>query len=182
MSTKINFKKSASIIVIVGFTFLALASGDDKKSGSSNSSESNTTTPVQRIEVGQPLKTDYFEITVNKVNVKDRVNTGNEFADLKPERGNKYLIIDATFKNIDKESRMIMDGTVWIDYKGQRYEFDNSETIMLDGWGTMLDQINPLTTKSTKLVYKLPAEITGSAYWQPGRSDDDELIYLGEIN
>ncbi len=181
MQTKINLKKTASIIAIAGFTFFALASGDSDNGGSSTTSDAETVNTEQTVGIGEPLKTDYFEITVNKVDVKDRVSTGNEFADLKPEKGNKYLIIDATFKNIDNESRMIMEGSVWINYNGQKYEFDSPEQVMLEGWGTMLDQINPLTTKTTKLVYKLPSEITGTAFWQPGRSDDDELINLGEI-
>lgn len=182
MQTKIDLKKATSIIAIAGFTFFAIASGDSKSGNESSSSSSSSATETsQAVAVGQPLKTEYFEITVKNVDVKDRVKTGNEFADLKPEQGNKFLIINTTFKNIDKESRMIMDGTVWIDYNGQKYEFDKSETVMLEGWGTMLDQLNPLTSKTTKLVYKLPAEITGTAYWQPGRSGKKELINLGEI-
>lgn len=76
---------------------------------------------------------------------------------------------------------MIMDGSVWINYNGKDYEFDKSETLMIEGWGTMLDQINPLTSKTTNLVYKIPAEITGTALWNPGRSDKDQVINLGEI-
>ena len=120
-------------------------------------------------------------ITVNKVSLEDRVNTGNEFADLKPEQGNLYLIINASFKNTDNESRMLMDGSVWINYNGKNYEFDKAETVMLEGWGLLLDQINPLTTKTTNLVYKIPAEIKGNAYWQPGRADSDQKILLGNL-
>ena len=135
----------------------------------------------QGIGVGQVLATDYFDITVNKVGLEDRVRTGNQFSDLKPEQGNMFLIIDASFKNTDKESRMLVDGSVWINYNGKDYEFDKSETVMAEGWGLLLDQINPLTTKRTKLVYKIPAEIKGQAYWQPGRADSDEKIALGNL-
>ncbi len=133
------------------------------------------------IAIGQVLKSDYFEITANKVSIKDRVNTGNSFADLKPEQGSKYLIINTTFKNIDEESRMIIDGSVWINYNGKDYEFDKSETIMLEGWGLFLDQINPLISKTTNLVYKLPEEIKGDIYWQPGRASKKEKIFLGHF-
>ena len=135
----------------------------------------------QGVGVGEVLHTDYFDITVNSVNLNDRVNTGNQFADKEPESGNMYLIIDATFKNTNNESRMLSDGSVWINYNGKDYEFDKSEPIMLEGWGLLLDQINPLTTKRTKLVYKVPAEIKGLAYWQPGRASSDEKIALGNL-
>ncbi len=76
---------------------------------------------------------------------------------------------------------MLMDGVVIINYNGKDYNFDKSETVMADGWGLLLDQINPLTTKTTKLVYKIPAEITGNAYYKPSRSGSNDIIDLGII-
>ena len=131
--------------------------------------------------IGEVLHTRYFDITVHKASVASRVDTGNQFADLKPEQDNLYLIIKTKFKNIDNESRMIIDGTVWIIHNGKNYEYDKSETIMLDGWGIFLDQINPLITKTTNLVYKIPREIKGPVYWRPGRTDKNDIIYLGRI-
>jgi len=155
-------------------------SADNSSSSSSEQTEQKTEAP-KGVGIGETLHTDYFDITVNKVSLEDRVNTGNQFADLKPEQGNLYLIINASFKNTDKESRMLMDGSVWINYNGKNYEFDKAETVMLEGWGLLLDQINPLTTKTTNLVYKIPAEIKGDAYWQPGRADSDQKILLGNL-
>jgi len=171
---------SLSILAIAIFFVFAVASGSDDKKTSDNSS--TTETKKESLPtIGQELQTDYFLVTLNKVETKNKVSTGNEFADLKAEQGNKYLIINVTFKNTDKESRMLMEGTVYIDYNGTRYEFDKSETLLVEGWGLMLDQINPLTSKTTNLVYKIPAEITGEAYWNPGRSDKDQMFYLGTV-
>jgi len=136
-------------------------------------------TESEAISIGQVLKTDYFEITVNKVGVGNFVDTGNEFSDLKEEEGSKYIVLNVTFKNIDNESRMIVDGSLFINYNGKDYEFDKSETIIADGWGLMLDQINPLIKKTTKLVYKIPTEISGDIYYKPGRTD--KRIILGSI-
>ena len=173
--------KTFSIAAIASFTFFAVASGDKKSSSESSSAKPTEQATISAVAVGQILKTDYFDITVNKVSVKDKVNTGNQFSDLKKEASNKYLIINATFKNTDKESRMVMEGSVWINYNGKEYEFDKSEAIMAEGYGTMLDQLNPLTSKTTNLVYKLPAEISGIGYWQPGRSNNDQKINLGDL-
>jgi hypothetical protein len=76
---------------------------------------------------------------------------------------------------------MISDGEVVINYNGKDYLFDKSETVLLAGWGTMLDQLNPLTSKTTNLVYKIPTEIKGPAYYRPGRSNSDDLIAIGNI-
>jgi hypothetical protein len=160
---------------------------ENYNNGSSSSINSSSNSSEQKVEepkgvgVGEVLHTDYFDIKVNKVNLSDGVNTGNQFADIHPENGNRFLIINASFKNTDSESRMLMDGSVWINYKGKAYEFDKTETIMLEGWGLLLDQINPLITKTTNLVYKIPAEINGPAYWQPGRADSDQIILLGNL-
>ena len=182
-------KMSLGKKILIGFGVLVVISiianaGKDKKGKEDNNTSSSTEQSAEAptgVKVGEVLKTDYFDITVNKVEVKDRVSTGNEFSDLKPEDGNSYLIINATFKNTDSESRMLMDGSVWINYNGKDYEFDKSETVMAEGWGVLLDQINPLTSKTTNLVYKIPTEVKGDAYWQPGRSDDDQRILLGTL-
>ena len=193
-------KRSAVIYGIAIFASLILIgmTADPNTKGNAKSSETDTTSsetnketsePEKVVEeeksneigIGQTLQTDYFAITVNKVSVQERVNTGNQFADLKKEEGNNYLIINASFKNTDNESRMLVDGSVWINYNGKDYEFDKSETVMLEGWGIILDQINPLTSKTTNIVYKIPSEIKGNAYWQPGRADNDQRILLGNL-
>ena len=191
METNQTPKKKMSLgkKILIGFGVLVAIGvisnlGKDKNGKSTDNSSSSTEQTAETptgVKVGEVLKTDYFDITVNKAELQDRVSTGNEFSDLKPEDGNMYLIINATFKNTDSESRMLVDGSVWINYNGKDYEFDKSETIMAEGYGILLDQINPLTSKTTNLVYKIPAEVKGDAYWQPGRSDDDERILLGTL-
>lgn len=169
------------VIVIIGIISNAGNDKDDKSTENSTNTNEQVADTSTRVKVGEILKTDYFDITVNKVGLNNSVDTGNEFSDLKPESGINYLVINATFKNTDRESRMLVDGSVWINYNGKDYEFDKSEPIMLEGWGLLLEQINPLTSKTTNLVYKIPTEVKGDAYWQPGRSDDDERIYLGTL-
>ena len=177
-----NFKHLASASAFAFFLFIAMGSGDDKKSSSTSSTSSATAeTKASYKKVGETLPTEYFEVTVNKVSVQNSVSTGNEFSDLKPESGTRYLIINTTFKNTSNESRMLMDGEVLVNYNGKDYTFDKSETVMAEGFGLLLDQINPLTAKTTNLVYKIPAELKGMAYYKPGRSGSDDLIDLGNI-
>lgn len=179
---KKNSKTILSVLAIAFFTFIAFGSmDDDKKSSDSTSATSIKENNTKITQVGEPLKTEYFDVTVNKVGVEESINTGNQFADLPKESGTKYLVLNATFKNTSNESRMLMDGELLINYNGQDYKFDKSETVMLEGWGLLLDQINPLTSKTTKLVYKIPNEIKGTFYYRPGRANSDDLIELGAI-
>ena len=144
-------------------------------------SEENKSGEKTKVSVGQILKTKYFEVTVNNVSLQKSVNTGNQFTDLKAEKGIRYLVFNTTFKNIDDESQVLIDGDVIIKYNGKDYTYGKSETILADGWGLLLDRINPLTSKTTNLVYKIPEEITGRVYYRPGRSGKDDLIFLGNL-
>lgn len=141
---------------------------DDTDWAVKNGEQSNLTPSI-----GNQLTNMYFEINLHDAKVVDKVNTGNQFTNLPREDGNQYLIIDASFKNIDKESRMVIDGKLIID----EYEFDQSETILLEGWGTH-EQINPLVTKRTNIVYKIPSNIKGVVYWVPGRSYKNQKFIL----
>ncbi len=179
---KKNLRHILSATVLAVFAFIAFGSMDDEGDSSSSSSTTvNADNSANTKQLGETLSTRYFDVIVNKASLQDRVNTGNQFADLKKEDGNQYLILNTTFKNTDGESRMISDGEVIINYNGKDYLFDKSETVMLEGWGTMLDQLNPLTSKTTNLVYKIPSEIKGPAYYRPGRSNKSDLIAIGNI-
>ena len=59
----------------------------------------------------------------------------------------------------------------------------HAETLIIEnGWGLFFDQINPLTTKTTNLVYKISSELKEQpAYWNPGRSNQRDIIYLGKL-
>ncbi|HYE56266.1 MAG TPA: DUF4352 domain-containing protein [Chitinophagaceae bacterium] len=161
--------------------FLCIAAvacgGGEASSVNSEAAEKSEST----VKIGQVLKTDYFDVTVNSAEVSDHVNTGDEMTSVPKEEGAKFLIIDLTLKNTDTESRMMIDGDVLINYNGKELKFDNTELIAEEGWGIIMDQINPLMTKKTKVVYKIPAEVKGPAYYNPGRSDSDQKIYLNDI-
>jgi hypothetical protein len=174
--------------VIAVIVLIAIVPKGNKQSQSPQPDQSGTQAESKQAEmtkslptVGQSLTTTYFEIKLNKLRVADRVSTGNQFADIAPEEGNRFIIMNVTFKNIDNESRMIDEGSLFITYNGKEYEFDKSETIMLEGWGFFLDQINPLTYKTTNIVYKIPAEIKGPVYWEPGRNFKDKRFFCGNL-
>ena len=167
--------KKLIVFALAAFLLTSCSGSKSDKGTDSTSSDSAT----KQAKIGDVIKTDYFEIVANKVTLTPKINTGNEFLDVKADPGTQFIVINCTFKNTDNESRMAIDGSVFLISNGKEYEFDKSEAVMADGYGLFLEQINPLLSKTTNLVYKVPVGEKGAVYWQPGRSD--ERIYLGDF-
>lgn len=184
---KFGFWKIVLIVIGVFILISVIANLSDDSEPAATTQEETTTeaagsAPEKAEEalpgVGVPVKAGYFEVRVNNASIEEWVNTGNQFTDLEREAGIKYLIINVTFKNVDKKNRMMFDGELYINHAGKNYNFD-AETILADGWGILLDTINPLTFKTTNLVYKIPQEVMGPITWKPTGSR--ETIYVGDI-
>jgi hypothetical protein len=86
-------------------------------------------------------------------------------------------VLDVTYKNKDRESRIPFAGSAFISVGGSVYEFDQPESIMARGYGVPLQGINPLVTYRTKLVYRVPDESFRDVFWQPGRNLEGKRLY-----
>ena len=135
---------------------------------------------IEIVNVGSKLQTQFFDITVNKVELKSSIYT--YYRRERPEPGNAYLIINTTFYNSGTESRLITDGVILFYIGEKQYLFDKSEVFLSEKYGLKFDQINPMTSKTTNLVYQIPIGIVGDAYYAPGRSEADKFIFLGKID
>lgn len=134
--------------------------------------------------VGQVVKKatiGHFEISAPSFNYGPTVGTGNRYAEPKKWPDSRFFIVNASFKNLDTESRLPVEGSLFINYNGKDYEFDSVEPIMLEGYNIWLKQINPLITMKTKIVYRIPNEIHGEVFWRPGRNPSDTKLWLGFI-
>lgn len=127
-------------------------------------------------------KIGYFEVVINSCQVKQRVGTGNIFAEPEAWEGSEFLVIDASFKNIDTEGRLPVVGDVLIFSSGKTYKYDTAETIMLDGYGVHLNSVNPLVKMKTKVVYRIPSGLKGEVYWMPGRNTNGVKLWCGYLD
>ncbi|EQA38217.1 PF11611 domain protein [Leptospira inadai serovar Lyme str. 10] len=156
-----------AISIMVTLFTIILIFGSDKK-GNMDTGNSNSVTQEIPLSIGSTVSGTYFDITLNGAYLTRSVETGNMFIRLEREDGNQYLVMNVTYKNTDNTGRtLISEGIIYVDFNGKQYEFDKSETLLLDGWGLFLEQMNPLTKKTTNLIFKIPAELKGEIYWNP---------------
>ncbi|TNE54142.1 MAG: DUF4352 domain-containing protein [Bacteroidetes bacterium] len=167
-------KTTFSLFVLASFLFFAYASSSGIPIKSKFKKKQAT-----YISTDQKMETTYFDIQVNDVKLLDRVDTGKELTSLKAVEGHDFLIFNVTFKNTDTESRLFDEGDIIVEHDGKELKYEISETIFEEGWGSFFDQLNPLESKTTNLVYKIPSEIEGPIYWRPGRNTLNQQFKLG---
>lgn len=127
-----------------------------------------------------PVSAGYFEVVANGVRIDNKIDLGNEHLNQYATNGNLFLIVNATYKNIDTEGRTLLSaGSIFIEFNEKEYEFDKTETILSENYGVAFEGLNPLTKKNTNLVFSISNEIKGHAFWIP--SGSSEKIYLGKI-
>ncbi len=166
-------KKISLVIGLILFVVLAAGSIGGSSSSSSSSPSSSTSSsssekkdtkakekekPKEEIgKLGTPYVTNHFEVTAKEIAVKKSVQAGYDSLD--PEEGAKYVVINVTAKNISNESKtLITSGKLLLGEGADQIELLHDESILADGYGTFLDSVNPKLSKSTKIVYKIPAE------------------------
>ena len=170
------YKRMWFIALAVIIVLAALGRGNkDVSSSGSTSAESNAGSVVAT--VGEKVAAGYFEVTVNSV-LKQSCVGSDEFTRTCAGEGNQFLVLDVSLKNIDNEGRLFLEGSIFVNLNGKELEFDNTETIMEEGY-LVLDTLNPLTSIRGKIVYKVPGAVSSAFYWNPGRSDVRILVAEG---
>ncbi|OQB07118.1 MAG: Telomeric repeat-binding factor 2 [Candidatus Cloacimonetes bacterium ADurb.Bin211] len=176
------------LIMSVIYAFNAWNSDEDSTSPATNSkiteSTSNEDKPDikgNQIAIKQTANIGYFDVTVNSCTIKNAIYF-NEYSKLGPEEGAKFVVIDLSLKNTSNKSRMMFEGELQlISNDGKKLVMDKTETVFEDGYGLILESINPMLTKKTKIVYKIPANIPGHLYYVPARNKTDIVVDCGTI-
>lgn len=119
----------------------------------------------------------YFDVSVNSCTLSESVDTGNRLTALKADPDSRYLTVNAAFKNTDTEGRIPLEGSLIISSAGKDYKFDTTESVVGEGFGIRMRSLNPLIKLNTKIVYKVPNELSGDVYWRPGRNPSDTKLW-----
>lgn len=125
---------------------------------------------------------EHFEISSSRCHESDTVGTNNQYAEPEQWDGSRFYIVDASFKNLDTESRLPAEGDLIIKSNGIEYTFDGTENVMLKGYGIYFKSINPLLTMKTKIVYRIPNEVSGPVFWRPGRNSEGVKLWCGNLS
>ena len=119
----------------------------------------------------------YFNTKIKSCTISDKVGTGNPYSEPKQWPGSRFVIIDALLKNEDSEGRLPSAGSLIIKYKGRELRYDNTESILLEGYGIYFKSVNPLVSMPTKIVYRIPDEVAGEVLWEPGRNVEKTKLW-----
>ncbi|OMQ37146.1 DUF4352 domain-containing protein [Pseudomonas putida] len=136
---------------------------------------------LEEKRVGMQAQVGYFDVTVNDCTLSNSIDTGNRFTALKPDADARYLTVNATFKNTDNEGRLPFEGSLIIRKDGKDYKFDTTESVMSEGYGIRLRSLNPFIKLTTKIVYRVPNELSGDVYWKPGRNAEDKRLWCTRL-
>ncbi len=124
--------------------------------------------------------TDHFAISVTGCKATASLSK-DILLSPKPWDDSRFYVVDATFKNIDSESRVPSEGSLFIFYNGREYKYDSPEPVLDNRYGLRLQAVNPLLTLKTKLVYRIPNELEGEVFWEPGRNKQAKRIWCGNL-
>lgn len=162
-------------VVVLGIIIGLFASGDDSSDGaqgesnqpkqeeSTNSNDKENDSKVKKVGIGETATVADVGFTVKNVKTTGKIDSGNQFIEDAKTSG-KYVILDVTVKNDQKEPLTINSGYFKIKSSdGTTYEpVTDGQVIMAmgDNMGDFfLTQINPGLSKSGKVVFEVPKDL-----------------------
>lgn len=119
----------------------------------------------------------YFDVAIKSCSVTNGPVTGNSYTEPDDWPDSRFVVIDADFKNLDQEGRLPSEGSLIIKHNGRELRYDSTESILQEGYGIYFKSVNPLITMPTKIVYRIPNEVSGEVSWEPGRNPDNRKLW-----
>ncbi|MCC3379878.1 DUF4352 domain-containing protein [Paenibacillus farraposensis] len=135
-------------------------------------------------KIGEAVQVGNLAVQANKASSKTTIGQ-NEF--MQKKTADKYLVINLSIKNLDKEARTL-DASMFklIDAAGLEYEPMADADLYVNDSGNMLflAKINPGLTKTANVVFEVPKDGKGFKLqadsgigWEAGKR---ELIDIGK--
>lgn len=120
-----------------------------------------------------------FDVKVNSCSA--RVSLGLRNRNHEPERweGSRFYEVDISVKNIGRESKRPVAGSIFIVKDGVEYEYDTLVPVFADGYNFGSGRLNPLLTVRSKVVYRVPDDVNGEVFWGPGGGAPAGRLWCG---
>jgi hypothetical protein len=150
-------KWGLSVIVIA--LFVTLMMGSSESTESTEKSKKDSGEAKQTFKIGDNVKVEDFIYRVEGVEEKSRIESGNQFIDDVTTTG-KFVIVDVTVTNNDKESRYV-DSNMFklLDSGGTEFSASNdANTLINSDMGFFLEEINPKLNRRGKIAFEVPKD------------------------
>jgi len=95
--------------------------------------------------------------------------------------GSKFLVLEATIKNLSNNPQTIIPGSVIINNGSKPYRFSITEKIIGDPLAIPDEPINPLIPQKVRVVFRIPDEVSGLVRWEPGWNPNRLTVSCGKI-
>ncbi|HEX2596191.1 MAG TPA: DUF4352 domain-containing protein [Luteimonas sp.] len=91
----------------------------------------------------------------------------SRFEDKEAAPGDTFIVLDVRVRNPGRETRVFNAGPLLIVAGGKEHRFDTPENILADGY-LLLEALKPAASVRGRIVYEVPADLSGAIYWLPG--------------
>lgn len=149
------------VIVVIGIIIAVASGGDDSSSGGKSDGKDKAKT----YEVGEVVKLDGLEFTVNSYSTATQVGSSGLTENAKGE----YVVLDATVKNNNSES-LTMDSSYFKLIDGDKTSEADSMASMTanqesspDNVGFLGESINPDNQQTAKVVFDVSSNVANSS-------------------
>ena len=125
---------------------------------------------VQTIQIGETITTDDYEITVTKVEQKNKV--GSQYLSSTPADGGTYVCVQWKYKNISSEPKSSWDfpSIKLLDGNDVKYSSDISASSYYatetDPDRKIMSDLNPQITTSDSDVFEVSKELYANEGWK----------------
>jgi hypothetical protein len=144
--------------IISVFLVLMVGSGESEDT----SSTEDTAAPKTAYKVGDEVPVGNFIYRLDSAAEQNVISSGNEFLDDLTTTG-KFVIVQVTVLNNDKESRMV-DGSMFklVGSDGTEFSaYSEADMYINSDLGFFLEQVNPKMTRTGKIAFEVPADASG---------------------
>lgn len=176
------FMRHKIITIILGLIILgrigSAGSGNEDQATKTSTASTKETTQSKSVEskkedpiykVGDAIKTDKFEITINSI--EERAYVGDEYIKKSPSQGGTYIVVQYQYKNIsDKPIGFSKPNISLTDKSGTKYNADISASgtfateVKLDS--KIVSDLNPGITVKDAEVFEISKDLYSKGGWK----------------
>ncbi len=178
MHSPLNLFKKLSYLVLA-FLSLGIFSQCTNEQKTTEKTDSVAVVPEEP-HIGEIIKTKSFEVKAFGVDTLLSIVGDNQVVVFAENKKDKYVTVDAEYKNILTVPAQIADGELSIKSDNKEEKFDKMLVVLATGFGSSLETVVPGGKRRAKMIYKVPRHLVGTASWKADSTS--KAIEIGKVN